>query len=88
MKESNNDDEAKSLKEIKRRNFHKKSSASKIDNLKISPSSLKPNKTIQKYINERLNSIKKSNNNHKEKNEMYDAIKSKIKINVKPIRIN
>ena len=75
MKESNNDDEAKSLKEIKRRNFHKKSSASKIDNLKISPSSLKPNKTIQKYINERLNSIKKSKN--------YDAIKSKIKINVK-----
>jgi len=76
MKVNNNDDLTKCLREIKRRNFHKKSSTSKIDNLKISSSSLKPNKTIQKYINERLNSIKKSKN--------YDSIKSKIKINVKP----
>ena len=83
MKVNNNDDLTKSLKEIKRRNYNKKSSIPKINNLKISSSSLKPNKTIQKYINERLNSIIKSNNNYKENNEMYDAIKSKIKINVK-----
>jgi hypothetical protein len=84
MKVNNNDDLTKSLKEIKRRNYNKKSSIPKINNLKISSSSLKPNKTIQKYINERLNSIKKSKNNYKENNSIYDAIKSKIKINVKP----
>ena len=83
MKVNNNDDLTNSLQEIKRRNFNKKSSTSKINNMKICSSSLKPNKTIQKYINERLNSIKKCNNNYKEKNGIYDVIKSKIKINVK-----
>ena len=84
MKVNRNDELTKSLKEARRTNFHKKSSMPKINNLKISSPSLKPNKTIQKYINERLNSLKKSSNIYKENKVAYGEIKTKIKNNIKP----
>ena len=66
MKVNYNEYLTKSVKDIKNINLYKTSNISFLNNQKISSPVLKPNKTIKKYINERLNSIKKINMNKKE----------------------
>ena len=63
MKVHSNENLTKSSKDITKNNLHKKSFISYQNNPIIPSSIFKANKTIQKYISERLNSIEKIKNN-------------------------
>ena len=78
MKVNHNDLVNKSTKEIKNLNIHKKSHVSSPNNQRIISPILKANKTIQKYINTKLNSKNKINNNSKKDDLANLQIKPKI----------
>ena len=64
MKVHPNDNIIKSLKDITKETIHKISYISSPNNHRITSPIFRANKTIQKYINERLNSIKKTSSNN------------------------
>ena len=75
MKVNHNDIKTKSLKNIKKSNMHKNPDIPSKNYPRMVSPILQPNKTIQKYISERLNSIKLIKNNVK---------KEKINSNIQP----
>ena len=80
MKVNPNDFTTKSSRDIKRIKINKKSQLPSPINPRITSPILKANKTIQKYINEKLSSIKKNNISKKEENSLQ---RNKPKINFK-----
>ena len=78
MKVKPNDFANKNTKESKKLNMHRKSHASSPINPRIISPILKGNKTIQKYINTKLNSINKLNNKSKKDNLSHLQIKPKL----------
>ena len=80
MKVNPNDFSTKSSRDIKRIKINKKSQLPSPINPRITSPILKANKTIQKYINEKLSSIKKNNISKKEENSLQ---RNKPKINFK-----
>ena len=80
MNVNNNDFYSRSLRDIKMPNLRKNSKLSSPNNQRITSPILKTNKTIQKYINEKLSSMKRINNS---KNEQLSHLQNKPKINYK-----
>ena len=78
MKVHPNDFKTRSSKDIRKIIINKKSNVVSPNNQKATSSIFKANKTIQKYINSRLNSINKSH-----QNELFQKEKIKTKFNFK-----
>ena len=98
MKANHNDIKIKSLRNIQKPNNHKNSNIPSPNYPRMVSPILKPNKTIQKYINEKLNSLKTIRNNIKKesinsKNQQRCSLRNsniliKNKLIISPIRKN
>ena len=80
MNVNNNDFYSRSSRDIKKPNSRKYSKLSSPNNQRITSPIIKTNKTIQKYINEKLSSIKIINNS---KNDKLSHMQNKPKISFK-----